>query len=92
MEENEFLVNEVFLDTVFVEGKYTMTDVVDKLLAKGEARGEARGKAEGKTEGIILAMKALGKSMTEVIEVFSDLMKISKEEAESKVKGLWDTV
>ena len=50
------------------------------------------GRAEGKPEGIILAMKALGKSMTEVIEVFSDLMKISKEEAETKVKGLWDSV
>lgn len=51
MEENEFLVNEVFLDTVFVEGKYTMTDVVDKLLAKGEARGEARGKGRRKARG-----------------------------------------
>lgn len=57
-----------------------MTDVVDKLLAKGEARGEAK--------GIVAAMKNIGKSMTEAVEMVSSLMKISKEEAEAKVKGL----
>ena len=63
----------------------TMCEVLDKIIAQGEARGEARGKACGREEEIVRIIRKLQKDMN--ISAIAKLLEL-EEDYVAEIVGL----